>query len=222
MKPAVIIAAVVATILFSGCADMKRSTVSFEAGKGGALSIWEPDMSAAVLYPSGQMCMQRALAIVTHDTAVTASVSEAVLQLSRAAAKASDQNRNDDLAKIAATIKQTASLLTTTTERTAFLDFGLFYICQMSANGSLTDSQTAQLVKAVTLAAASLDLPANSESFSAIQNLQLDSGENTATPATPVAPQPGTGAPAVQTPKEQEQVQPAPGTSNKLPSASGK
>jgi hypothetical protein len=49
------------------------------------------------------------------------------------------------LAELSGSIKQTANILTTTTERTAFLNMGLFYICQLSANKSISESTTLQL-----------------------------------------------------------------------------
>ena len=44
--------------------------------------------------------------------------------------------------KISASITQAAELLTTTTERTAFLNMGMFYVCQIAANGSIDKAET--------------------------------------------------------------------------------
>lgn len=71
--------------------------------------------------------------------------------MSKTAAKVSEGQGDDTaksqaLAEISGSINQTANLLTTTTERTAFLNMGLFYICQLSANKTISESTTSKLV----------------------------------------------------------------------------
>ncbi|MCE8031913.1 hypothetical protein EKK97_10930 [Billgrantia tianxiuensis] len=114
-------------------------------------------MSAAVGYETGQICMQRALAITTIDAKATIKVSEAMLALAEASQDAAKGGDSADLANVAASLKQTATLLTTSTERTTFLDLGMFYLCQISANGGLTDTQTAELVKIIAISGSSIN-----------------------------------------------------------------
>ncbi|WP_257326011.1 hypothetical protein [Pseudoalteromonas rhizosphaerae] len=95
-------------------------------------------------------CMQTALAIKTTDSKGEATISEAILNLSKTAASVSTSQGTSSekalaLAELSGSIKQTANILTTTTERTAFLNMGLFYICQLSANKSISESTTLQL-----------------------------------------------------------------------------
>lgn len=133
----------------SGCATTKRSSIAFRKDSGGSLSVWDANMSAAVAYHNGKMCMQRAMAIKNLDAGAELQVSQAMLRLSESykAAAAGGGAAAGDLATLSATLKQTATLLTTTTERTAYLDMGLFYICQIAANDSITPDKTNELLR---------------------------------------------------------------------------
>ncbi len=145
--------------ILSGCSTyFKKSYISItnkEDRTVGTLFVWEPDTSAAVILndPDGTVraCMQTALAIKTTDAEGDATLSEAILNLSKTAAKVSESQGDDAaksqaLAEISGSINQTANLLTTTTERTSFLNMGMFYICQLSANKTISESTTSKLV----------------------------------------------------------------------------
>lgn len=158
MKNRLLVALACASLL-SGCSTyFKKSFISIADKDNktvGTLFVWEPDTSAAVILndPDGTIraCMQTALAIKTTDAEGDATLSEAILNLSKTAASVS-QSKGDDaaksqaLAEISGSINQTANLLTTTTERTAFLNMGLFYICQLSANKTISEETTLKLV----------------------------------------------------------------------------
>lgn len=147
MRIITLLGAFAATAALSGCfATLHNSSRAFEQGKAGSLSIWNSEYSAAVAYPDGKVCMQRALTVTAADRTVNANVSQAILAVAGAASSVAGGGGSSDLAKITTTLKETVTLLTTTTERTAFLDYGLFYVCQMAANGNLTTHQTAQLI----------------------------------------------------------------------------
>lgn len=181
MKLNVLIWLAIALVL-SGCASFKKSSIAFNTNSKGSLSIWNADMSAAVAYPDGQMCMQRALAIKTKDASVTTKVSEAIVALSNTATQLSKEGKSGELASIVGTLKETATLLTTSTERTAFLDMGLFYLCQISANGSLTDTQTAELARVISISAASLDQPSIGALLQAALGVKIIDGNNAYVP----------------------------------------
>lgn len=151
-----ILIAAALVIATSGCASTKRSSIAFQKDSGGSLSVWDADMSAAIAYGSGKMCMQRALAIKNIDANATAKLSEAVLDLAKAVQSAAAGGRSGELASLTGTIKQTASILTTSTERTAFLDYGMFYICQISANGSISSQETSNLIELLIAASAQI------------------------------------------------------------------
>ena len=79
------------TSLLSGCSTyFKKSFISIADKDNktvGTLFVWEPDTSAAVILndPDGTIraCMQTALAIKTTDAEGDASLSEAILNLSK-------------------------------------------------------------------------------------------------------------------------------------------
>lgn len=169
-------------VFISGCAHTKRSSIAFIKDSGGSLSIWDADMSAAVGYQDGQICMQRALAIKTIDAGAMVKVSEAMLALSEAAREAATNGTSAELASVTATIKETATLLTTSTERTTFLDLGMFYLCQISANGGITDEQTATLVKIIAVAGASIKTAVDVETLMQADSIEIPDGDNPATP----------------------------------------
>ncbi|MFT6790460.1 MAG: hypothetical protein ACJAVX_003871 [Pseudoalteromonas rhizosphaerae] len=153
-----LISIIAVTSILCGCSTyFKKSYISI-ADKNeqtvGTLFVWEPDTSAAVILndPDGTIraCMQTALAIKTTDSKGEATISEAILNLSKTAASVSTSQGTSSekalaLAELSGSIKQTANILTTTTERTAFLNMGLFYICQLPANKSISESTTLQL-----------------------------------------------------------------------------
>ena len=152
---------------FSGCAQLggtyfKRSYISIKDANDetvGTMLVWEADTSAAILFESGRACMQTALAVKTTEMEAKAKISDALLNLSQTAATvaSSQQAANEPLADVTGSIKEAARLLTTTTERTAFLNIGKFYLCQIAANNSLTQDQAEQLASSLIKSAASMN-----------------------------------------------------------------
>ena len=172
-------------VSLSGCETLtgawgKKSSIAFVKDSGGSLSVWNAEMSAAVAYESGQICMQRALAVKTIDTNTAVKVSDTMLALAKAA---QTSTTGGELASITTSLKETASLLTTSTERTTFLDLGMFYLCQISANGGLTDTQTAELVQVIALAGAGINASGGSTTEKATE-IEITSGDNAETPKT--------------------------------------
>lgn len=173
--------------LLSGCETLggawtKKSSIAFTKDSGGSLSIWNAEMSAAVAYNSGQICMQRALAVKTIDASTSLKVSEAMLALSKTAEIAAKSGQSADLVSVTNSLKETAQLLTTSTERTTFLDLGMFYTCQISANGSLTDTQTAELIRVISIAGASIGTDKANEILKDANSKTITAGNNPLTP----------------------------------------
>lgn len=179
-------------ILFlSGCETLggawtKKSSIAFVKDSGGSLSIWNAEMSAAVAYNSGQICMQRALAVKTIDASTSLKVSEAMLALSKTAEIAANSGQSADLVSVTNSLKETAQLLTTSTERTTFLDLGMFYTCQISANGGLTDTQTAELIRVISIAGASIGLDKSDGVLKDANSKTITAGDNNSTPKSAV------------------------------------
>jgi len=116
----------------------------------GTLFVWSNDVNAGVIYQDGKICMQRAMtaraASASLDASANANAPANVLaSMTAAAAKASEAGNVEAAASLSAAIAQTATALSATSERTAFLDIGMFYICQLSANGRLTEPETQRL-----------------------------------------------------------------------------
>lgn len=168
MKVVKVMTLLVAIAGLSGCAALtgawgSRSYLSVAEGKGGetvgTLFVWAPDVSAAVLYKSGETCMQRAMAIKTSEAKAQANLSGAILGLSQGVVKAaekSDVSNDSSVNAISAAIAQTATLLSTSTERTAFLDTGLFYLCQLAANKSISQGDFQAIANQLVTSAAGL------------------------------------------------------------------
>ncbi|MBV1913901.1 MAG: hypothetical protein KUG72_00860 [Pseudomonadales bacterium] len=162
---------IIALFTISACTQLggtrfKRSYVSIKDAQDktvGTLFVWEADASAAVLFEDGEACMQTALAIKTANIQAEAKLSDAILNLSETASEITKQAADgqapagaSDLAKVTTTIQEAASMLTTTTERTAFLNIGMFYICQIAANKSLNEAQTNQLISTLVTSSAGM------------------------------------------------------------------
>lgn len=162
----------IALFTLSACAQLggtrfKRSYVSIKDANDktvGTLFVWEADASAAVLFEDGEACMQTALAIKTANMQAEAKLSDAILNLSETASAISKQAEKDgeapagadSLAELTATIQEAASMLTTTTERTAFLNIGMFYICQIAANKSINEAQANSLINTLVTSSAGM------------------------------------------------------------------
>lgn len=177
--------------LLSGCETLggawtKKSSIAFVKDSGGSLSIWNAEMSAAVAYNSGQICMQRALAVKTIDAKTSLKVSDAMLALSKTAQSVAATGTSADLVSVTNSLKETAQLLTTSTERTTFLDLGMFYTCQISANGGLTDTQTAELIKVISISGAAIGTDAVNATLKDVNSKNITSGDNTSTPKSAV------------------------------------
>ena len=149
------------SVFLSGCSQLggtyfKRSYVSI-TGKPentiGTILVWEADTSAAILFKDGGACMQTALAIKTVNAEAEGKLSDAILNISSAANQIAKSGSNtassEALVEASGSIKEAASMLTTTTERTAFLNMGMFYMCQIAANKSITKEQADKLIESL-------------------------------------------------------------------------
>ncbi|AXY59008.1 hypothetical protein [Acinetobacter sp. WCHAc010052] len=148
-------------VLSSGCVSpyFKRSYVSVaerDGGNGntvGSLFVWDSDVSAAFVYPKGEACVQRAL--TTKDVKASVALSDQILKWTRALEISNNEKEREALS---AAIATTSTLLTTTTERTAFLDTGLFYLCQLGANNTLKQDEVVGLSVQLIKSAAGLEV----------------------------------------------------------------
>ncbi|MBN6526339.1 hypothetical protein JZM37_19135 [Acinetobacter pittii] len=145
-------------ILLNGCsfidpATFKRSSIAFN-NKGGGLSVWNSDLTAAVENRTGQVCMQKALTAKALSKESEVNISDAIVKF---AAAIPSTTSPQELIHYQDKLSEALALLTTTTERTAFLESGLFYICQLSINDSLTDEQIFKLTETLIIESAKMD-----------------------------------------------------------------
>lgn len=195
---------------FSTFKQSYRSVTDANNETVGSIFIWSNDVNAAVIYKSGVVCAQRAMTVMTADSRIDASVSDSILKLSEAVAakaqasavtaaaaaqnpagpaagaQASSQASQDAaLVELAASIQEAAQLLTTTTERTAFLDVGMFYLCQLANNRSITEDAARSLTALLIQEAGGLNQSPASPRAQDVATAPVVAG-----PAAPVAPAP--------------------------------
>lgn len=164
------VAAVAAVCLLLGACEtlnphkMNRSALSLvdaESATIGTVFVWSNDQNAGLVTKDSKVCMQRAMtarsmAARVDGEAETSIPAGTFSELTAAAGAASAQNNAEAAATISAAIAQTATALSATSERTAFLDIGMFYLCQLSANQTLTGNQPAELTLELIEAAAGM------------------------------------------------------------------
>lgn len=121
--------------------------------------VWSNESNAAIINKQGRVCMQNALAIKTTNSTANVKLSEALLKLSKIASKELKDNsksNKESLLAVTASIDQAATLLTTTTERTSFLNTGMFYLCQISANDNIENKDIEKLLAKLITSASGL------------------------------------------------------------------
>lgn len=150
--------------LISGCTSYFKRSVTVAQDKKdnfkGAVFVWEADSNAAMVTVDGKTCMQNALAISDSDTQLKVSLNKSADELAKTLAKANEngfspENQNA-IAALSSAITQTAKALNVSTERTSFLNIGMFYLCQLSANGGLTTAQLNTLTETLLKQSASM------------------------------------------------------------------
>ncbi|KAF1719793.1 hypothetical protein CSC75_13990 [Pseudoxanthomonas wuyuanensis] len=87
--------------------------------------------------------MQRAMTAGATSVEASGSLSDAALKLADPTANAEGK----ELAGAALAVSNAVMALSVSTERTAYLDTGLFYLCQLHANGAMTSPEFASAVE---------------------------------------------------------------------------
>lgn len=130
-----------------------RSVLSLRGKEGtiGSLFVWSNDVNAGMITKDGDVCMQRAMTVRSSSAQGEATVPASIVSASAALEAAAAQGQDQAAIALSGAISQAAAALSTTTERTAFLDIGMFYLCQLHANGAVSDHQAvvlaAQLIR---------------------------------------------------------------------------
>ena len=98
--------------------------------------------------------MQRAMTMKARSIDGAASVPSSIISISETAKIAMQTSNTQAAIELSGAIREAATSLSTSTERTALLDIGMFYLCQLEANRAVTPDQAAlltqQLIRDVT------------------------------------------------------------------------
>lgn len=105
--------------------------------------VWSPKNSAALINKEGKGCIQGA--DVFHNQDASVDVSNDLLKLVKGISIDGNASTKDKLLAI-----QTVSQITqlkSNTERNTYLSIGMFGLCQLYANGKLTETELKELVE---------------------------------------------------------------------------
>lgn len=137
----------------------RKSVTSMKVDKentAGTLFIWSNDVNAGMVNNQNKICMQRAMTARGGSAGIEAQAPAAIFNLSEAAVEASEKSQADAAATMSAAIAASVTALSTTSERTAFLDIGMFYLCQLAANDTIDETQTETLTRQLFTSAAGM------------------------------------------------------------------
>ncbi len=134
--------------------DLKTSpSASNDDGKNkkhlGALMAWSPESNAAFISKSGNGCIQPATYSKTNSA--------------NASAPAEIISSGVSSGNVTADFSQALEKLITVTDQSTFLSIGVYGLCQLHANGGLTDVQLTSLTKVLFEKAASAQGSAKDE-----------------------------------------------------------
>lgn len=145
-----ITAVVVVAIASAGCSTLKREPIIQGYGKNkwtiGTVTTWSPDKAAAVVV-GGKACMQLPTRLVNLGTSGGGAGTVNVPGQVNAGGGGAGDFRSDATSALVAT------------ERTTFLSFGLFYMCQMAMNKSIDETTLKDMLAMVVETSASLKPP---------------------------------------------------------------
>lgn len=104
---------------------------------------WSPKNNAAIINREGKGCIQGA--DVFHNQDINMDISNDLLKLVKGIAIDANASTSDKLLAIK-TVSQIIQLKTST-ERTSYLSIGMFGLCQLYANGKLSEADLKTLVE---------------------------------------------------------------------------
>ncbi|HEL5053339.1 TPA: hypothetical protein UOA92_001113 [Stenotrophomonas maltophilia] len=141
-----ITALVVVVVACAGCSTLKQEPIQISDGVKtktvGSVTTWSPDKAAAVVV-NQKVCMQLPTRIVSLGGGGLGAASGDASGVKSVAGGANVKAA----AAAAGDWKSTASSAITSTERTTFLSFGLFYLCQMAMNGSIKEQRIEEMMQ---------------------------------------------------------------------------
>lgn len=176
MKAITAVVVVAIAIASAGCSTLKSESITQREGKSekmiGSVTTWSPDKAALVVV-DGKVCMQLPTRLVNIGTSGRGAGYADVSGQGRVGGGGAGDFRSDATSSVVAT------------ERTTFLSFGLFYICQMAMNGTIKDALLEKMLSMIVSTSATLEPPpVQSPSLMVAEHLTMQA------PAAPQYPVP--------------------------------
>lgn len=136
-------------LVLSGCSafqvwygETKPMMTFAELPSESKLFVWSPKNNAAFVNASGQGCVQGAE--VFHEKSGSVDISNELLSVLKGIEFSSDSSSEEKA--IAVSVANEIVNLRTNTERNTYLSIGMFGLCQLHANGGVTNEELLKLV----------------------------------------------------------------------------
>lgn len=139
----------VPVLTLSGCAGQYWSNGESGSKTGAGVIRWNANESAALVVPRDNKpsaCTQMALATDNETKAIQANISNSLLSV---LSRVPEEANSGDLIAITAELTKISQALSTSTERTTYIQVGGFYLCQLQANGLSEASVTALMTEII-------------------------------------------------------------------------
>lgn len=141
-----LVVVLISVVALSGCSTLKQERLRvLEGGKGdiGSITTWSSDKASAVVIDK-KVCMQLPTRVVNLGT-------DQAVALKGKGKNDGGQTTPKVDAELAAAgasgYRASSTLAVVATERTTFLSYSLFYLCQMAMNDSLKEESVKELVR---------------------------------------------------------------------------
>ena len=167
MKKLMVLTAILSVVSLSGCTSLAqiqrgetKPHISFtELPSKAQIFAWSPKNNAAVINKEGKGCIQGA--DIFHNEDVSIDISNKLLELVNGIALSKNTSAEDKLVAIDTVSKIVQ--LKTNTERNTYLSLGMFGLCQLNANGGLSNTELLELVGQLIETSAKIGTEGNKE-----------------------------------------------------------
>lgn len=149
MKKVMVLISILGVVSFQGCSahqfwygENKPAKSYAELPSKATLFVWNPKNNAAVINSNGKSCIQGA--DVFHEKSGNVDLSKELLSIVQSISLSTTASSSDKA--LAVEIKNDIMQLKTNTERNTYLSLGMFGLCQLNANGGLSNTELLQLI----------------------------------------------------------------------------
>lgn len=141
--------AILSISFLSGCSafgtwygETKPMMTFAELPSKSTLFVWSPKNSAAFVNAEGKACVQGAE--IFHEKSGSVDISNELLGVLKGVQLSSESSSEEKA--IAISLANDIISLKTNSERTTYLSIGMFGLCQLQANGGITNAEILELV----------------------------------------------------------------------------